>query len=42
MAKASRGGYDGKGTVPVADQQALEALLDHVLPSDWILEEMVP
>jgi len=42
MAKASRGGYDGKGTVPVADQAALEALLDHVLPSDWILEEMVP
>jgi len=42
MAKASRGGYDGKGTVPVADQQALEGLLDHVLPSDWILEEMVP
>jgi 5-(carboxyamino)imidazole ribonucleotide synthase len=42
MAKASRGGYDGKGTVPVADQQALESLLDHVLPSDWILEEMVP
>jgi 5-(carboxyamino)imidazole ribonucleotide synthase len=42
MAKASRGGYDGKGTVPVADQQALEALLDHVMPSDWILEEMVP
>ena len=41
MAKASRGGYDGKGTVPVADQQALEALLDHVLPSDWILEEMM-
>ena len=42
MAKASRGGYDGKGTVPLADQQALEALLDHVLASDWILEEMVP
>ena len=42
MAKASRGGYDGKGTVPVADQKALESLLDHVLPSDWILEEMVP
>lgn len=41
MAKASRGGYDGKGTVPVVDQQALESLLDHVLPSDWILEEMV-
>ena len=42
MAKASRGGYDGKCTVPLADQQALEALLEHVLPADWILEEMVP
>lgn len=41
MAKASRGGYDGKGTVPITDQRSLSALLDHVLPSDWILEEMV-
>jgi 5-(carboxyamino)imidazole ribonucleotide synthase len=41
MAKASRGGYDGKGTVPIPDQQALETLVGQVVPSDWILEEMV-
>ena len=41
MAKASRGGYDGKGTLPIADQASLEALLDRVLASDWILEETV-
>ncbi len=41
MAKASRGGYDGKGTVPIADASSLATLLEHVLPSEWILEEMV-
>lgn len=41
MAKASRGGYDGKGTVLVPDLASLEALLEHVLPTDWILEELV-
>jgi 5-(carboxyamino)imidazole ribonucleotide synthase len=41
MAKSSRGGYDGKGTVPIPDQQALEALLAAVDPSGWLLEEMV-
>ncbi len=41
MAKARTGGYDGKGTDPVADQAALEALLERVDPEDWILEEMV-
>jgi 5-(carboxyamino)imidazole ribonucleotide synthase len=41
MAKASRGGYDGRGTVPVADLEALEQLLDRVEPDDWILEELV-
>jgi len=41
MAKASRGGYDGRGTVPVADLGELEELLDHVDPDDWILEELV-
>lgn len=41
MAKASRGGYDGRGTVPVADLAALEALLARVVPDDWILEELV-
>nr|WP_216914737.1 MULTISPECIES: 5-(carboxyamino)imidazole ribonucleotide synthase [unclassified Synechococcus] len=41
MAKASRGGYDGRGTVPVADLGALEQLLQRVEPDDWILEELV-
>lgn len=41
MAKSSRGGYDGKGTVPIPDQQALEALLAAVDPAGWLLEEMV-
>jgi 5-(carboxyamino)imidazole ribonucleotide synthase len=41
MAKATVGGYDGKGTIPLPDQQALEELLQRVDPSDWILEEMV-
>lgn len=41
MAKAGSGGYDGRGTRPIADQAALEALLESVDPSTWILEEMV-
>lgn len=41
MAKSSRGGYDGKGTLPIADQQALEELLATVDPADWLLEERV-
>lgn len=41
MAKASRGGYDGKATLPIADQEALERLLERVTPADWILEERV-
>lgn len=41
MAKASSGGYDGKGTRPLASQDDLEALLAAVDPHDWILEEMV-
>ncbi len=41
MAKASRGGYDGRGTVPVADLAALQELLARVDPDDWILEELV-
>jgi 5-(carboxyamino)imidazole ribonucleotide synthase len=41
MAKSSRGGYDGKGTLPIADQQALEALLATVDPAGWFLEERV-
>jgi 5-(carboxyamino)imidazole ribonucleotide synthase len=41
MAKAVSGGYDGKGTRPLAGQDDLEALLEQVDPADWILEEMV-
>ncbi|MFO7629743.1 MAG: 5-(carboxyamino)imidazole ribonucleotide synthase [Prochlorococcaceae cyanobacterium] len=41
MAKAARGGYDGKGTLLLEDQQALEELLDQVDPGNWILEELV-
>ncbi|MCP9850140.1 5-(carboxyamino)imidazole ribonucleotide synthase [Cyanobium sp. Morenito 9A2] len=41
MAKAATGGYDGKGTVLIPDQPALEALLERVEPADWILEEFV-
>ncbi len=41
MAKSSRGGYDGKGTLPIPDQQALEALLATVDPAGWLLEELV-
>jgi 5-(carboxyamino)imidazole ribonucleotide synthase len=41
MAKASSGGYDGKGTVPLPNQEALEELLQRVDPAGWILEEMV-
>ncbi len=41
MAKSSRGGYDGKGTLPIADQQALEELLATVDPAGWLLEELV-
>jgi 5-(carboxyamino)imidazole ribonucleotide synthase len=42
MAKAGSGGYDGRGTRPIVDQASLEALLESVDPSAWILEEMVP
>jgi 5-(carboxyamino)imidazole ribonucleotide synthase len=41
MAKSNRGGYDGKGTLPIADQQALEELLATVDPAGWLLEERV-
>ena len=41
MAKACRGGYDGRGTVPLVDLAALEGLLATVDPEDWILEELV-
>jgi 5-(carboxyamino)imidazole ribonucleotide synthase len=42
MAKASTGGYDGKGTAVLRGAEDLEALLARVTASDWILEEFVP
>lgn len=41
MAKASRGGYDGKGTLVLSDLAELEAHLSRVNPEEWILEERV-
>jgi 5-(carboxyamino)imidazole ribonucleotide synthase len=41
MAKASHGGYDGKGTCVLADQAALEHHLAQHNSEDWILEEQV-
>lgn len=42
MAKASQGGYDGRGTRTIADLQELRQLLASVDPAGWILEELVP
>jgi len=41
MAKASRGGYDGKGTVVLRDIDALAQLLRAVPVEDWLLESWV-
>jgi 5-(carboxyamino)imidazole ribonucleotide synthase len=41
MAKASRGGYDGKGTVVLRDVDALAQLLRAVTADDWLLESWV-
>lgn len=41
MAKASSGGYDGKGTCVLADQIQLETHLARHNPQEWILEELV-
>ena len=42
MAKATSGGYDGKGTERLLNRASLEALLMRVDPRQWILEELVP
>jgi 5-(carboxyamino)imidazole ribonucleotide synthase len=42
MAKASTGGYDGKGTAVLRQAEDLVALRARVNSSDWILEEFVP
>ena len=41
MAKASTGGYDGKGTALLNSQADLNALIARVEPTDWILESFV-
>lgn len=41
MAKASRGGYDGKGTAVLRSPADLAALARQVGPDGWILEEFV-
>ena len=41
MAKSSTGGYDGKGTRPILDPEALADLVQEVDPTLWILEEFV-
>lgn len=41
MAKATSGGYDGRGTRVLRGQADLEGLLAEVEPSAWILEELV-
>jgi len=41
MAKASRGGYDGKGTVVLRSPAELAALARQVEPGSWILEDFV-
>ena len=41
MAKASRGGYDGKGTVVLCDIDGLAQLLRAVPADDWLLESWV-
>ena len=41
MAKASRGGYDGKGTVVLRDIEGLAQLLRAVPADDWLLESWV-
>ena len=41
MAKASSGGYDGRGTAVLRHDDDLEALLARVDPAGWIVEEFV-
>ena len=41
MAKAASGGYDGKGTAVLRSDAELEALLQRVDPTSWIVEEFV-
>ena len=41
MAKAASGGYDGKGTAVLRSDADLEALLERVAASNWIVEEFV-
>ena len=42
MAKAARGGYDGRGLKVIRSRSELEALAVDVNPADWYLERLVP
>lgn len=42
MAKASLGGYDGRGTLVLQDASALDRLLRDVAVEEWLLEEFIP
>ena len=42
MAKAARGGYDGKGTRVLTSIEELAQLIRSVEVSDWLLEAWVP
>lgn len=42
MAKASKGGYDGKGTLVIRDKKELKYHFDNVDPDKWLLESWVP
>ncbi|WP_320674603.1 5-(carboxyamino)imidazole ribonucleotide synthase [Prochlorococcus sp. MIT 1341] len=42
MAKATKGGYDGKGTRVIEDSNDLETLLRSVNQNHWFLESWVP
>lgn len=41
MAKATSGGYDGKGTAVLRERSDLDALLERVDPGEWIVEPVV-
>jgi 5-(carboxyamino)imidazole ribonucleotide synthase len=41
MAKAATGGYDGRGTACIHNDQELALLVERVPPEQWLLEEFV-
>jgi len=42
MAKAARGGYDGKGTRIIKNDDEFSSFIKLVDPSDWLIESWVP